>query len=59
MAEMLAVAAEAPLLAGGAARRADAALAMRKPPAPIDPAASRAQFATLLRDVWQPEPGFA
>jgi beta-N-acetylhexosaminidase len=59
MAEMLAVAAEAPLLAGEAARRADAALAMKKTPAPIDAAASRAQFATLLRDVWQPAPGFA
>ena len=59
MAEMLAVAAEAPLLAGEAARRADAALATKKPPVPIDAAASRAQFATLLRDVWQPAPGFA
>ncbi len=39
MDEMLAVAAAAPQLAGDAARRAEAALALRRPPAPIDIAA--------------------
>ena len=47
MDEMLAVAAAAPLLAGEAARRAAAALALRKPAAPIDLAASRAEFFKL------------
>jgi beta-N-acetylhexosaminidase len=48
MPEMVAVAAEAPLLKGEAARRADAALASRKPAAPIDIAASRAEFSSLM-----------
>ncbi len=54
MPEMLAVAAETPRLAGDAARRADAALAARKPPAPIDLPAARAEFANLMASVWQP-----
>ena len=44
MPEMRAVAAEAPALAGEALRRAAAALAMKKPAAPIDLAAGRAEF---------------
>jgi beta-N-acetylhexosaminidase len=56
--EMVEVAAEAPALAGDAARRAAAALAARKPPAPLDIAAGRAALARLLSDV-RPEAGFA
>ncbi len=48
MAEMLAVAAAAPELAGEAARRAAAALALRTSPAPIDIATRRAQFFKLM-----------
>jgi beta-N-acetylhexosaminidase len=48
MDEMLAVAAAAPQLAGEAARRAAAALGLRKPPAPIDVAARRAEFFKLM-----------
>jgi beta-N-acetylhexosaminidase len=59
MSEMRAVAAEAPLLAGEAQRRAEAALAARKPPDPLDVAASRAQFVTLMATVWQPAQGLA
>jgi beta-N-acetylhexosaminidase len=55
---MVEVAAEAPALAGEAARRAEAALAARKPPAPIDIAASRGELAKLLNDI-RPEAGFA
>jgi beta-N-acetylhexosaminidase len=58
MAEMLAVAAAAPQLAGDAARRAAAALAMRRPAAPIELAALRAEFFKLVADV-QPAPGSA
>jgi len=58
MAEMLAVAAAAPQLAGDAARRAAAALAMRRPAAPIELAAARAEFSKLVADV-QPAPGSA
>ncbi|HEX8809033.1 MAG TPA: glycoside hydrolase family 3 N-terminal domain-containing protein, partial [Xanthobacteraceae bacterium] len=58
LSEMVEVAAEAPALAGDAARRAAAALAARKPPAPLDVAAGRAELATLLSDV-RPEAGFA
>jgi len=54
LSEMLAVAAEAPVLAGEAARRAAAALAAKKPAAPIDLAASRAAFLRLMTDAWQP-----
>jgi beta-N-acetylhexosaminidase len=57
--EMRAVAAVAPVLAGAAARRADAALALRHPPAAIDVAASRAEFAGLMKGIWQPAGGLA
>jgi len=60
MPEMITVAAEAPLLAGEAARRAAAALAARRPAAPIDIAASRAEFSNLIAGVftanWAPAP---
>ena len=59
MAEMLAVAREAPLLAGEAARRAAAALAAKKPAAPIDLAAGRARFLQLMSAAWQPARGLA
>jgi beta-N-acetylhexosaminidase len=59
MAEMLAVAAETPQLAGEAARRAAAALAMRKPGAALDIAASRADFFKLMAGSWQPAAGSA
>ncbi len=55
MEEMAAVAGQAPVLAGEARRRADAALAMRQPPAPIDLAASRAEFLDLMAGAWVPE----
>ena len=58
LSEMVEVAAEAPALAGDAARRAAAALAARKPPAPLDIAGGRAALARLLSDV-RPEAGFA
>jgi beta-N-acetylhexosaminidase len=48
MDEMLQVAAAAPLLAGEARRRAEAALACRKPAAPVDLVAKRAEFAALM-----------
>ena len=48
LAEMQAVAADAPELTGAAARRADAALARRKPPSAIDLAAARQEFAALM-----------
>jgi beta-N-acetylhexosaminidase len=60
MPEMIAVAAKAPLLAGEAARRAEAALAARTPAAPIDIAASRAEFSNLMAGAftadWSPAP---
>ena len=59
MPEMLAVAAEAPLLAGEAARRAAAALAANKPAAPIDLPAARAEFLKLMAGTWQPARGSA
>ncbi|HZC55988.1 MAG TPA: beta-N-acetylhexosaminidase [Xanthobacteraceae bacterium] len=52
MSEMTAVAAAAPVLAGEAARRAAAALAARQPAAPIDIAASRAEFSNLMAGAW-------
>jgi beta-N-acetylhexosaminidase len=58
LSEMVDVAAEAPALAGGAARRAGAALTARKPPAPLDAAAGRAELAKLLNDI-RPEAGLA
>ena len=59
MPEMVAVAAATPLLAGEAARRAAAALAARKSPAPIDLAARRAEFSNLMAGAWQPAGGWA
>jgi beta-N-acetylhexosaminidase len=58
LSEMVEVAAEAPALAGDAARRAEAALAARKPAASHDIAASRAELARLINDI-RPEAGFA
>jgi beta-N-acetylhexosaminidase len=59
MAEMEAVAAAVPQLAGQAAGRAEAALKSKSKPEPIDLAASRKEFAGLMRDVWQPAQGIA
>jgi len=59
MPEMLAVAAEAPLLAGETARRAAAALAAKKPAAPIDLRAARSEFLKLMAGAWQPARGYA
>jgi beta-N-acetylhexosaminidase len=54
MDEMLQVAAAAPTLAGEAARRAEAALARKKPAMPIDLAAKRADLFALVGEVWEP-----
>jgi hypothetical protein len=51
---MLAVASAAPMLAGEAARRADAALAAKKPALPVDLAEARGAFANLMSGVWPP-----
>ena len=59
MPEMLAVAAEAPLLAGEAAQRSAAALAARKQPPPFDRAAGHAKFNRLMAGTWQPAQGYA
>jgi beta-N-acetylhexosaminidase len=59
MAEMQAVAAEAPALAGEALRRAEAALASKEPPLSIDAGASRAAFLKLMNGVWEPARGCA
>jgi beta-N-acetylhexosaminidase len=59
MPEMRAVAAEAPALAGAAERRAKAALSIKKPAAPFDLAAGRAEFLRLMTGVWQPAQGYA
>lgn len=59
MAEMRAVAAEVPLLGGEATRRSDAALAIKRPAAPIDIVERRAAFATLMAGVWEGARGFA
>ncbi len=48
--EMREVAAESPLLAGQAARRAETALAVRHAPKEIDIAAAREQFAALMAE---------
>jgi beta-N-acetylhexosaminidase len=53
LAEMQDVAAAAPVLAGAAAGRAAAALSTKRAPAPIDLAASRAEFVGLMAGVWQ------
>jgi beta-N-acetylhexosaminidase len=57
MPEMREVAAATPRLGGEAARRAAAALAARKPVAPLDLAASRAEFLTVMAGAWQPAQG--
>jgi beta-N-acetylhexosaminidase len=57
MAEMLAVAAEAPMIAGAAARRSAAALALRHPPIAMDLGAARANFLALMSGVWSPAHG--
>ena len=57
--EMREVAAAAPKLAGEAGRRAAVALALRKPAAPIDVAAQRAEFSKLMAGIWQPAQGLA
>jgi beta-N-acetylhexosaminidase len=59
MPEMRAVAAATPRLSGEAARRAEAALAMRKPATALDLAASRAEFRTLMAGTWQGAQGLA
>jgi beta-N-acetylhexosaminidase len=51
MDEMREVAEAAPLLAGDAARRADAALAARRPPAALDVRAARAEFSAMMAGV--------
>jgi beta-N-acetylhexosaminidase len=55
MEEMVAVAGQVPSLVGEARRRADAALGLRKPAAPIDLATSRAEFLRLVAGAWVPE----
>jgi beta-N-acetylhexosaminidase len=57
MPEMRAVAAAVPELSGAASLRAAAALAAKRPAAPIDLAASRAEFLALMAGVWQPAEG--
>jgi beta-N-acetylhexosaminidase len=59
MPEMQAVAGEAPVLAGRALARADAALASKKPPEPIDADASREALLKLLQGVWEPAQRYA
>jgi beta-N-acetylhexosaminidase len=59
MEEMQAVASEAPRLAGEAARRADAALAVRRAPHPIDVAEARATFAGMMAARVSAEPRIA
>jgi beta-N-acetylhexosaminidase len=48
MDEMRAVAGEAPVLAGDALKRAEQALAARKPPQPFDREAGRAELDELI-----------
>jgi beta-N-acetylhexosaminidase len=59
MPEMQAVAGEAPVLAGKALARADAALASKRPPAPIDTDAGREALLKLLHGVWEPAQRYA
>jgi beta-N-acetylhexosaminidase len=58
-AEMEAVAAAAPVLQDEASRRAAAALAQRRTPAPVDIAEQRAEFAAMMKSVWEPAQGWA
>ncbi len=57
--EMREVAAESPVLAGEAARRAEAALASRRPAKDIDLAAARAEFAAMMAEANAPGPRMA
>jgi beta-N-acetylhexosaminidase len=59
MPEMQAVAGEAPVLAGQALARADAALASKQPPVPIDAHAGREALLKLLQGVWEPAQRYA
>ena len=59
MAQMEAVAADVPVLAGEAARRAAAALAAKTPAEPLEVAAARAEFLKLMAGTWQPAQGYA
>lgn len=59
MPEMQAVAGEAPVLAGQALARADAALASKQPPVPIDADAGREALLKLLQGVWEPAQRYA
>ena len=59
LAEMVEVAAHAPLLADDAARRAEAALAARQPPQPFDLAMPLDGFFKLMAGVWPPPQGSA
>jgi beta-N-acetylhexosaminidase len=59
MSEMTAVAAGVPPLAGQAARRAEAALAARKPATPLDMAETRMEFFRLMAGSWQPAERYA
>jgi beta-N-acetylhexosaminidase len=59
MAEMESVAAAAPQLQGAASRRAAAALTVRHPPASFEVAPKRAEFAALMKSVWEPAQGWA
>jgi beta-N-acetylhexosaminidase len=59
MPEMQAVADEAPVLAGQALARADAALASKQPPVPIDADAGREALLKLLQGVWEPAQRYA
>src|ERR1700685_960491 len=54
LAQMRSVAGTAPVLAGAAARGAAAALAAKRPAAPFDIAAGRAEFARLMNGTWRP-----
>jgi beta-N-acetylhexosaminidase len=57
--EMADVAANVPELAGKPAQRAEAALAKRKVPSPLDTAAARAEFFRLMAGAWQPAEPYA
>jgi len=54
LAEMRAVAAAVPVLAGEAARRATVALASKRPAVAFDVAAGRAEFFRLMKGTWPP-----
>jgi beta-N-acetylhexosaminidase len=59
MREMTAVAANVPRLEGQAARRAERALAAKKPPVPLDVTAGRDEFFRLMAGSWQPAEPYA